>query len=33
MWQGYSAKKSIEKMEGEHVQELITEKELRNIIG
>ena len=25
--------KSIEKMEGEHVQELITEKELHNIIG
>ena len=25
--------KSIEKMEGDHVQELITEKELHNIIG
>src|SRR5687767_5712148 len=25
--------KSIEKMEGEHVRELITEKELHNIIG
>ena len=25
--------KSIEKMQGEHVQELITEKELHNIIG
>ena len=25
--------KSIEKMEGDHVQQLITEKELHNIIG